>query len=130
MQQSVVLYDWDCNFCMVIAAAILDWDRRDRLRAVAIQDEEGQRLLPGLTPEQRLESFHVVEPDGTVLSGGAALPRLCELLPGALPLKLAFEAIPRVTDSGYRWVARNRITLSKGVPGGLKAKARARLRPR
>jgi predicted DCC family thiol-disulfide oxidoreductase YuxK len=126
--QSALLYDANCNFCMVIAAAILDWDRDGRFYAAAIQDPEGEALLPGMTPDKRLESFHIVDPDGTVRSGGEALPHMFSMLPFGSPVGTLLNAASGVSDRGYRFVARNRITISKAVPQRLKARARARLR--
>ena len=50
-----VLYDRDCGFCRWSLDKILAWDRRRRLRPVAIQSEEGQRLLAPVPPEHRLD---------------------------------------------------------------------------
>jgi hypothetical protein len=49
--QSLVLYDQDCAFCKWSLDKILAWDRSERLRAVAIQSEAGERLLAGVDPE-------------------------------------------------------------------------------
>ncbi len=40
-----VLYDSDCGFCKLSVRGLLRLDRDERLRAVAIQSDEGQRLL-------------------------------------------------------------------------------------
>lgn len=114
---------------MVIADAIIAWDRDGRLYPVGIQGAEGAALLPGMTPEQRMESFHVVDPDGTVHSGGPALPYLFSLLPNAGPLVALLRATAPINDRGYRFGARHRMAISKAVPGRLKARARARLLP-
>src|SRR4051794_27390936 len=104
----VLLYDRECGFCTWITDLILRWDRHRRLRPVALQDPEAAELLPALTPEVRMASFHLVEPDGTVRSGGEALPALAALLPAGAPLQLALGAAPGVTDRGYRWLADHR----------------------
>lgn len=122
-----LLYDADCASCMTVAVALLDLDRHGRLRAVAIQDREGQRLLPGRTPEERLQSFHLVDPDGTVTSGGAALPRLFAQLPAGAPLRAVLAARLGLTDRCYRFVAVHRMQISRALPGRLKRRARRRL---
>ena len=64
-----LLYDRDCGFCRFSVAVVLAWDRRGRLRPVAIQSDEGQQLLAALPEADRLASAHVVEPDGALRSG-------------------------------------------------------------
>jgi predicted DCC family thiol-disulfide oxidoreductase YuxK len=81
--QSLVLYDQDCGFCKWSLDKILAWDRSKRLRAVAIQSEEGDQLLAGVDPELRLTSWHLVT-DGKVFSAGAAAEPLARLLPGGV----------------------------------------------
>jgi len=103
-----ILYDSDCGFCKLSVHAILRLDRDQRLRAVSIQSEEGQRLLTEVPVDQRLLSAHLVTPGGTVLSGGAAGETLARLLPGGQLTGRALARFPGATDWTYRWVSRNR----------------------
>lgn len=107
-----VLYDRDCGFCRWSLDKILAWDRRGRLRPVAIQSDEGDRLLAGIDPDRRLDSWHLVS-DGEVRSAGAAAAPLFELLPGGRPLAALCRAFPRTTDRAYRWVAAHRDPLAR-----------------
>ena len=52
MERHVVLYDADCGFCRWSLDKILRWDRCRQLRAVAIQSEEGDRLLAGMSEDE------------------------------------------------------------------------------
>lgn len=79
-----MLYDGDCGFCRLAVRWLLRLDRRRCLRPIAIQGAEGQGLLGELPEAERLESAHLVAPDGTLHSGGAAAAPLAELLPGGL----------------------------------------------
>jgi predicted DCC family thiol-disulfide oxidoreductase YuxK len=106
--QSVVLYDRDCTFCKWSLERILAWDRSKRLRSVPIQSEEGQRLLAGVDPEARLDSWHLVSSDGELYSAGAAAEPLARILPLGRPLAAAFGAFPSVTERAYRYVAGHR----------------------
>jgi predicted DCC family thiol-disulfide oxidoreductase YuxK len=128
--QLTLLYDEDCNFCKVIVDALLTWDRAGSLRALAIQSVEGQRLLAPVPAQRRLDSFHLVAPDGSIRSGGPAMSELFGTLPAAGPLAAAFERLPSATSAGYDWVARNRVAISRFVPGVLKRRADRRLRQR
>ena len=111
-QRLAVLYDRDCGFCKWALNKILVWDRRQRLRPVAIQSEEGNHLLAAIAPERRLESWHLVA-DGEVRSAGAAAPQLFQALPGGRPLAALLRASPRSTERAYRWVAEHRALLAR-----------------
>ena len=102
------MYDGDCGFCKWSLDKILAWDRRGRLRAVAIQSAEGGRLLAGLSPDARLASWHLVDESGTLYSAGAAAEPLARMLPGGRPLAAVFRAFPRLTERAYRYVAEHR----------------------
>jgi predicted DCC family thiol-disulfide oxidoreductase YuxK len=108
-----VLYDRDCGFCKWSLDKILAWDRNRRLRPVAIQSEEGERLLADIEPERRLDSWHLVVADGEVRSAGAAAPALFDSLPGGRPFAALFRAFPWTTERAYRWVANHRDLLAR-----------------
>lgn len=128
---SAVLYDTDCNICKTIMETLLSWDAgRGRLRPVPIQSAEGAALLHAVPEDLRLASFHLVAEDGTVISGGPALARLFRQLRGGSIVARALELSPDATAAGYAWVARNRVTLSRFIPGRVKAVANRRLAAR
>ena len=103
-----MLYDDDCGFCKWSLDKILAWDRRRRLRPVAIQSEEGQRLLAEIPERERLDSWHLVLPSGEVRSAGAGAEPLARLLPGGRPLAWLFGRFPGITERAYRYVADHR----------------------
>jgi len=131
VEQIPILYDGDCGFCRATLGVLLTWDRRRRFRPVAIQSEEGARLLDGMPAEQRLASAHAVIPGapGPVSAGAAAAPVLREL-PAGEPFAALADRLPRATERGYRWVADHRSSLSRLVPGALKERADALVRER
>jgi predicted DCC family thiol-disulfide oxidoreductase YuxK len=110
-----VLYDEDCGFCKWSLDKVLAWDRRRALRPVAIQSEEGNRLLASVPESQRLDSWHLALPSGEVLSGGAAAAPLARVLPAAKPLAFLFERFPQTTDRAYRFVAEHRDRFARIV---------------
>jgi predicted DCC family thiol-disulfide oxidoreductase YuxK len=110
---TAVLYDADCGFCKWSLNWILRWDRRRRLRPVPIQSEEGQKLLAPVPEDDRLDSWHLVLPDGSVSSAGAGLPVLARRLPGGRPLARVLETFPGTTERAYRAVAANRSRLAR-----------------
>lgn len=108
-----LLYDDDCGFCKLCVRTIIGLDRDGRMRPVAIQSEEGQRLLTEVPPQRRLDSFHLVTPGGSVRSAGAAAAPLASLLPGGdLPAR-AFRRYPSQTEAVYRWIAGHRSTFGR-----------------
>lgn len=109
--RSVVLYDDDCGFCRWSADKLRAWDRRGRLAFATIQASD--RLLSPVPPEERLDSVHVVDPDGRVWSGGPALTRLAALLPGGASLAVLGGAFPGATERAYRAVSHHRSTLGR-----------------
>ena len=108
MTSHVLLYDSDCGFCRWAVDKILAWDRGGRLRPVALQSAEADRLLPGLDPQTKMASWHLVAPDGRVFSGGAVAAPLLRLLPGGRPLVPIVRAFPGLAGRAYLLVARNR----------------------
>jgi predicted DCC family thiol-disulfide oxidoreductase YuxK len=124
--QSVLLYDEDCGFCRWSLDKILAWDRGKRVRSVAIQSEEGSRLLAQIAPDARLDSWHLVRDDGRLFSAGAAAEPLARLLPGGRPLTALFAAFPDVTERAYRFAVRHRFWLARL----LRVDANCQVRPR
>jgi predicted DCC family thiol-disulfide oxidoreductase YuxK len=122
VSRTPILYDDDCGFCRVSCAAVLVLDRRRRLRPVAIQSGEGERLLADMPPEQRLDSWHLVTGDQQVHSAGAAFAPLLRLL-GAGAVAAALARFPAGTERAYRFVANRRSPLGRRLPSGLKERA-------
>ena len=106
-----ILYDADCGFCRWSLAWVLRWDRRERLRPVALQHPEAPGLLSEMTEEERMASWHLVSLDGRVHSAGTAAAPLLRLLPAGRPLAAAADAFPGLTERVYRWVADHRTLL-------------------
>lgn len=108
-----LLYDGDCGFCRLAVKAVMRLDDDQRLRVVAIQSEEGQRLLTEVPPERRLDSVHLVTPGGTVLSGPDAAVPLSRLLRGGHVPSRAMRRFPDQTARAYDFISRHRGTLGK-----------------
>lgn len=126
----LVLYDSDCGFCKWLLAAILRRDDDGRLRPIALQSPEAEPLLADMPGPERTASWHLVDPEGGRLSGGAAAAPVLELVRGGPPLAALLGRVPRLTDRGYRWVAGHRSQLSRFVPAGAKARAAQAVRAR
>ena len=130
MTQPIVLYDAECPFCRWSLAKLLAWDRAVRLQVVALQDPDATRLLPGMSQEERMASWHLITPDGAVHSAGAAFPPLLRHLPGGRPLARVTAGVPSFTERAYRWASRHRGTLGRLIPRASRERASARIRDR
>jgi predicted DCC family thiol-disulfide oxidoreductase YuxK len=118
-----VIYDADCGLCRTLLALILRADTHRRLAPLALGTPQANRLLRDLTHDQQYGSWHLVAPDGTHTSAGAAGPPLLRLLPhGAVPAAILARA-PRATERAYRLVAGNRGTLGPLIPDAVKRRA-------
>jgi predicted DCC family thiol-disulfide oxidoreductase YuxK len=111
MDAPIVFFDRDCGFCRWSCERLRAWDRGGRLRFAPIQGPQGDRWLGELSPQARLGSWHLVGPDGSIVSAGAALPPTLRLLPGGRPLAALFAAAPSATERLYRWTVRHRARL-------------------
>lgn len=130
MLRPTVLYDRDCGFCRWSLAKLLAWDRRGRLRPLALQAPEAGRLLAGLSEEERMSSWHLVDERGQVCSAGAALAPLLRRLPGGRPLARLAEAMPAAVARGYRWVAGHRTPFGRLLTDGMRRRADSRIERR
>lgn len=106
----LIFYDQDCGFCRRMLQLVYrrDGKRDRRLFPIALQDRATRRELPDLNEEERMESWHLKTPAGEIISGGAALAPLIELL--GLPRAIAshLRKRPELADRGYKWVAGHR----------------------
>lgn len=106
-----VLYDEGCGFCTALAGRLARIGRD--LVVEPIGSPVGQRLLADLGPEERYAAVHVVDASGRRSSAGAAVPLVLARLPGGrLPAAVAART-PRLTEAGYRLIARNRGAISR-----------------
>jgi predicted DCC family thiol-disulfide oxidoreductase YuxK len=117
----IVLYDHACGFCKVMLALLLSWDRANRLRPVPIQSPRGDDLLADIEPEDRLKSWHVVDAQGVLRSGGAGIPVIFKALHMGAPIADIASRFPTAASQTYDWVAAHRALL--GRPLGAQPRA-------
>jgi predicted DCC family thiol-disulfide oxidoreductase YuxK len=108
MTRPVVLYDADCRFCRFAARTIERLDRRGRLALLPLGDSEAEPLLAEVPAGERLSSLRFAEPDGRLLSRGAAVR--------AVAARLGFW--PAGLDRAYDAIAARRGRLGRLVPNG------------
>jgi predicted DCC family thiol-disulfide oxidoreductase YuxK len=79
--RTTVLYDGSCPLCTAEIGLYRDRDGEGRLHLVDVS-APGAALPQGLDREAAMARFHVIAPDGQVLSGAAAFIEVWRGLPG------------------------------------------------
>ena len=120
MTRVPILYDADCRFCRVSLAALLCLDTHHRLRPVALGSDEADALLRGMPEDERMASWHLVEPDGTIHSAGAAFPPVLRLLPRGTRLARLAARFPHASERAYRWLTDHRSAFGRPLPKRLR----------
>jgi predicted DCC family thiol-disulfide oxidoreductase YuxK len=119
----LVFYDDQCGYCRWSVAQLLRLDRNRRLRLIAIQSPEGERLLAGVAPELRLASAHLIDGDGQLFSGGEAAAPIAAALPSIARAAPLLRRLARPVNAGYNLVAANREQFGRLVGGSSRARA-------
>ena len=131
MSERIVLYDAECGFCRWSVGQLLAWDRGKRLRVVALQEPDAAVLLPGMSEEARMASWHLVDPSERVAySAGDAFPPLLRAMPAGRPLAFLTAGFPGLTGRAYEWATRHRGALGRLVSGRALDRADSRIRER
>ncbi len=117
--RSVLLYDAGCRLCRFAARIVLRLDRDQELAVLPLQDREAASLLEALTVEERLASWRITRPGGSLAGFGAGVVTLLQAMRLTRPLARLLAALPdRVLDAVYGAVARHRSLLGHVVPDG------------
>jgi predicted DCC family thiol-disulfide oxidoreductase YuxK len=114
-----LLYDADCRGCRFAARVVARIDRERALAIMPLQDARADALLAALPEVERLASWRLVAPDGTLAGYGAGLPALLRTVGRTRPLgRLLGLVPPYLLDSAYKLMARNRGRLGRLIPDG------------
>jgi predicted DCC family thiol-disulfide oxidoreductase YuxK len=116
--RAALVYDGQCGLCRAVARGARALDRRRNLLPVAAQSAEGHELTHGMSEEERLASFHLVE-GGEVTSGPDALAPTLRLIPALRPAASLLEhshVASRAAAAVYHWVTPRRHRLARFLP--------------
>jgi predicted DCC family thiol-disulfide oxidoreductase YuxK len=110
--EAVLIYDGQCRFCIAQAERLARW-ARGRVRLESFRDEDVLLRFPALTRAQCEKAIQLVEPDGRVSSGAAAVARTLRMRPLLASLGHLYEVplLRSAFDWGYALVARNRFRI-------------------
>lgn len=104
----IVLFDGMCNLCNGAVDFILKRDRKKQFQYVALQSEEGKKLVDKYHIPSEIDSVILLK-DKQVFTESDAAIEIGKMLP--VPWKWAgiFRIIPlKIRNSVYRWIARHR----------------------
>lgn len=119
MARAMLLYDAECRLCRFAARTVLRLDLDRELGALPLQDLEAAAFLEPLAEEERLTSWRVVQPDGSLTGLGAGVVPLLRAMRLTRPTARLVSLVPdRALDTVYGVVARHRGQLGRLVPDG------------
>jgi predicted DCC family thiol-disulfide oxidoreductase YuxK len=97
----VLAYDADCGPCTRFRYFVEAIDSKGEVAFVSLIDADDSGMLDRIPKSERHTSFHVIFPDGKLLTGADAVPPLLELLPGGKILAKVVTTVP----GGRRFIA-------------------------
>ncbi len=117
LRRPVLLYDGGCRFCRFAARAVATLDRGHELAFLPLDESEAEPLLAPLPEDERLETWHLVAPDGALSGHGTGGVELLGALRLTRPMGELLARVPdRMLDGAYEIVARHRKRLGRFVP--------------
>lgn len=110
--RGTLVYDTDCSTCSRFARAVRALDFGGRIQLASLHDRQMEGRLRPQLGRAFDQSFHLIlEPEGRVLSGEAALRDLARLLPWVRPFAEVVFGLPglrRLPPALFAWAARGR----------------------
>ena len=108
MENPVIMFDGDCNFCDSSVQFILKRDPKEKFYFTALQSGAGQSLLTKHNVSAEIDSMILIENNRVYYKSAAAL-RISRHLQGAWKLLYVFIIIPRpIRNIAYNIIAKNR----------------------
>lgn len=114
MTQPTLLYDGTCRFCTAQAARLRRMSH-GRVEVISAYAPGVRERFPMVPQEGIMGEIKLVEADGRVLGGAAAIARTLEHGGGPLGLLARLYRVwpvRPIADAGYRLIARNRSRIS------------------
>jgi predicted DCC family thiol-disulfide oxidoreductase YuxK len=112
-----VCYDGSCPLCRESVARVQELYRGRRIRWVPYQDlaASDPELAKRLGSRDLASALHVIEADGSIRSGAAAVLRIADIVPRLRPFARLgrLPIVNRLVEPMYGLVARHRHRLSR-----------------
>lgn len=108
--KKIILFDGVCNLCDKAVQFVIENDRKDQFRFVALQSELGQQILKhiGINPAN-IDSVILYQPGIAYYYKSAAAIEIARSLGGFFHFGTVFKLIPtEIRNRLYDYVAKNR----------------------
>ena len=108
--KKIILFDGVCNLCNSAVQFVIQHDKKDVFRFVALQSELGQEILNhiGIDPKN-IDSIILYEPGISYYYKSSAALQIAKHLDGILHYGTVFRIIPTVISNLiYDYIAKNR----------------------
>jgi predicted DCC family thiol-disulfide oxidoreductase YuxK len=108
--KKIILFDGVCNLCNSAVQFVIEHDKKDVFRFVALQSELGKEILKhiGLNPEN-IDSIILYEPGVAYYYKSQAAIQISRSLGGFWHFGTIFRIIPtRISNLLYDYIAKNR----------------------
>jgi predicted DCC family thiol-disulfide oxidoreductase YuxK len=108
--KKIILFDGVCNLCDKTVQFVIENDRKDQFRFVALQSELGQQILKhiGINPAN-IDSVILYQPGIAYYYKSAAAIEIARSLGGFFHFGTVFKLIPtEIRNRLYDYVAKNR----------------------
>lgn len=115
MNKAVLIYDGECPLCRGSVRLVQSSVRSGELELLPFQAPDRATRYPELTEEACQQGIQLVLPDGRAVAGSEAVPETLARLRGWRWLShvLRTPGVKLLVRYLYRWIARNRYTLSR-----------------
>ena len=108
--KKIILFDGVCNLCDTAVQFVIEHDKKDQFRFVALQSELGHQILKhiGINPDN-IDSVILYQPGIAYYYKSAAAIEIARSLGGFLHFGTIFKLIPTgIRNQLYDYVAKNR----------------------
>lgn len=108
--KKIILFDGVCNLCNSAVQFVIQYDKKDVFRFVALQSELGQEILMhiGINP-MNIDSIILYEPGIAYYYKSSAAIEIARSLGGYLHFGTVFRIIPtEIRNQLYDYIAKNR----------------------
>lgn len=108
--KKIILFDGVCNLCDSAVQFVIEHDKKDVFRFVALQSELGQQILKhiGINPKN-IDSIVLYEPEIAYYYKSSAALQIARSLGGFLHFGTVFRIIPMaIRNRLYDYIAKNR----------------------
>ncbi|MEQ8818789.1 MAG: DUF393 domain-containing protein [Sumerlaeia bacterium] len=122
LPKPIALFDGHCAICRDLKKAVEDADRRHRIEWLELHDPAVRARFPRVDWARATREIHLIERDGRIRTGGAAIREIVRVVGGnvggGLATLLALPGLKQGGDLAYRLFSDNRHWIGRVIKGG------------